>query len=489
MKSLTRRGVSIKTKLTLYFAVFTLFVLLVVWVFQVLLLGQFYEQIKLSELHSAATQLAGCLSSPNELKDKAEEILSDSLIFSKVYLVENGYARRILSQDWAGDYYLKTASADQLEELFNKANRAGGSYYMRQTVKVSLPNASDSGEPSVDPEERKELVYVQLVNDENSSYIIMLNMIYTPLGSTVNTLRTQFIWIAVILLTGALIIGYVASKRISSPLVRMNDSARRLADGRYDTTFEGEGYRETRELADTLNYASSELSKLDNLRQELIANVSHDLRTPLTMITGYSEIMRDIPGENTPENVQVIIDESTRLTELVNDMLDLSKLQAGAAVLDKSLFDLTETVRSALTRYNKLTEHYGYSIEFVSEGSVQVEADRKKILQVVYNLINNAVNYSGEDKRVRVVQTLNGDSVRISVSDNGEGISPEDLPRIWDRYYKVDRVHRRGVVGTGIGLTVVKGILEAHACRYGVDSELGKGSTFWFELPISTQRT
>lgn len=482
MKNGIKRGVSIKTKLTVYFAIFTLFVLLVVWVFQVLLLGQFYEQIKLSELHTAASELAACLDSPDELKDKAEDILSDSLIFSKVYSLENGYARRILSQDWAGDYYLKTASAEQLEELFNKANRAGGSYYMRQNVKVSFP-----GTPGADHATRKELVYVQIVSTGDSSYIIMLNMIYTPLGSTVNTLKTQFIWIAAILLAGALIISYIVSKRISSPLVRMNDSARSLAVGRYDTTFEGEGYRETRELADTLNYASSELSKLDNLRRELIANVSHDLRTPLTMITGYGEVMRDIPGENTPENVQVIIDESTRLTELVNDMLDLSKLQAGESVLEKSVFDLTETVRSALTRYNKLTEHHGYSIEFVAESSTTVEADRKKILQVVYNLINNAVNYSGEDKRVRVLQTLSGDTVRISVSDNGDGISPEDLPRIWDRYYKVDRVHRRGVVGTGIGLTVVKGILEAHGCRYGVESEPGHGSTFWFELPVAKQ--
>ena len=487
MKNSIKRGVSIKTKLTVYFAIFTLFVLLVVWVFQVLLLGQFYEQIKLSELHTAASELAACLDSPDELKGTAEDILSDSLIFSKVYSLENGYARRILSQDWAGDYYLKTASAEQLEELFNKANRAGGSYYMRQNVKVSFPNAPSSDKPPVEPEVRKELVYVQIVETEDSAYIIMLNMIYTPLGSTVNTLRTQFIWIAVILLAGALIISYIVSKRISSPLVRMNDSARSLAVGRYDTTFEGEGYRETRELADTLNYASSELSKLDNLRKELIANVSHDLRTPLTMITGYGEVMRDIPGENTPENVQVIIDESTRLTELVNDMLDLSKLQAGESVLEKSVFDLTETVRSALTRYNKLTEHHGYSIEFVAESSTTVEADRKKILQVIYNLINNAVNYSGEDKRVRVLQTLNGDLVRISVSDNGDGISPEDLPRIWDRYYKVDRVHRRGVVGTGVGLTVVKGILEAHGCRYGVESEPGHGSTFWFELPVAKQ--
>ncbi len=484
MKHSSKHVPSIKAQLALYFAIFTVFVLLVVWTFQVLLLGRFYEKTKLDELHEAALALSESLNDPPSLKSEAEEILSDSLIFSKVYRIDNGYAHRIMSQDWAGDYYLKTATAAQLEDLFNKANKAGGIYYMRQHVKGSDPTASEDKDATINIMPRKELVYVQIVESGGSAYIIMLNMIYTPLGATINTLQLQLIWITAILLAGALIFSYIFAKRISAPIVRMNESARRLASGDYDADFKGEGYRETRELADTLNYASSELSKVDNLQKDLIANVSHDLRTPLTMITGYSEIMRDIPGENSPENIQVIIDESTRLTELVNDMLDLSRLQAGTSRMDISVFDLTGTVRSTLTRYAKLTEHYGFSIEFEADCEVNVEADRKKILQVVYNLINNALNYSGDDKEIRVVQTVTDDTVRISVIDNGEGIAPDDLPLIWDRYYKVDRVHKRGVVGTGLGLTIVKGILEAHACNYGVESELNRGSTFWFELKI-----
>ncbi len=484
MKHRSKRGVSIKTKLIIYFAIFTVFVLLVIWTFQILLLGRFYESAKLDELHKAAVDLSDCVDNPDVLKEEAEAVLSDSLIFSKVYRIEDGYAKRVLSQDFAGDYYLKTATAAQLEDLFNKANNAGGTYYMRQYVKASYPTSENDDDAAVNLMPRKELVYVQIVELNGTPYIILLNMIYTPLGATIQTLQLQLIWITVILLAGALILSYIISKRISTPIVRMNESARKLAAGDYNADFKGEGYRETRELADTLNYASSELSKVDNLQKDLIANVSHDLRTPLTLITGYSEILRDIPGENTPENVQVIIDESTRLTELVNDMLDLSKLQAGTARMEMSVFDLTDTVRSTLTRYGKLIEHYGFSMDFEADCEVNVEADRKKILQVVYNLINNALNYSENGKEIRVVQTVTDSTVRISVIDNGEGISPEDLPLIWDRYYKVNRVHKRGVVGTGIGLTIVKGILEAHSCNYGVESELGCGSTFWFELPI-----
>ena len=202
------------------------------------------------------------------------------------------------------------------------------------------------------------------------------------------------------------------------------------------------------------------------------------------MITGYSEVMRDIPGENTAENVQVIIDESTRLTELVNDLLDLSKIQAGTVRFEKTVFDLTETVRATMQRYRKLIHHDGFKIEFFSDENVLIEADKTRMLQVVYNLINNALNYSGDDKLVHVRQTVADGKVRISVTDYGEGIAQEDIPQIWDRYYKVDKTHKRAVIGTGLGLSIVKGILEAHNAAYGVESEVGAGSTFWFELPI-----
>lgn len=125
----------------------------------------------------------------------------------------------------------------------------------------------------------------------------------------------------------ALIFAAIMSKKVSKPIIKINESAKELAKGNVAVHFDGEGYREITELNDTLNYAAEELSKVENLRRELIANVSHDLRTPLTMITGYAEVMRDIPGENTPENVQIIIDEANRLTSLVNDMLDISSFR------------------------------------------------------------------------------------------------------------------------------------------------------------------
>jgi signal transduction histidine kinase len=239
----------------------------------------------------------------------------------------------------------------------------------------------------------------------------------------------------------------------------------------------------------TLEYASRELAKTDNLQKELISNISHDLRTPLTMIKGYSEVMRDIPGENTPENIQVIIDETTRLSELVNDMLDLSRIQSGTRKPEYECFSITDTVKDTLTRYEKLIKQDGYNIEFISDGEAMVIADRGMILQVIYNLINNAINYTGDDKRVTVKQTITEEAVVISVSDTGEGITEKDLEQIWGRYYRVDKMHRRATIGTGLGLSIVKQILEIHNTSFGVDSEKGKGSTFWFELSLASTAT
>ena len=190
-------------------------------------------------------------------------------------------------------------------------------------------------------------------------------------------------------------------------------------------------------------------------------------------------VLRD---ENTPENVQVIIDETERLTELVNDVLDLSKIKAGTRKPEFEVFDLTETVGAVLQRYEKFKEKEQYTIIFEKIDGISVMADRTMILQVVYNLVNNALNYTGEDKTVVIRQTVSNGRVRVSVTDSGMGISDADLPYIWDRYYKVDKVHKRAVVGTGLGLAIVKSILEAHGAVYGVESQIDQGSTFYFEL-------
>lgn len=311
---------------------------------------------------------------------------------------------------------------------------------------------------------------------------LTFHAIITPVDATVTTLQLQLYIITSIMIFLSILLAVLISKRISKPIEEINQSAKALAGGNYDTSFTGKGFLEIKELSNTLNTAAHELSKVDNLRRELMANVSHDLRTPLSLIYSYAEMMHDFPDEVTLEQTQVIMDETKRLNLLVNDILDLSKLEGCINSINLNEFNLTAAIRKTTQRMAELLKHEEYIISFEYGREVMVYADEVKILQAFYNLLTNAINYCGREQRVVVKQTENNRFVKIEVIDYGDGINAEDLPYIWDRYYKVDKNHKRAVVGTGLGLSIVKRIFQLHNIEYGVESEKGKGSIFWFQL-------
>ena len=257
------------------------------------------------------------------------------------------------------------------------------------------------------------MISVRLVSEESSVLMLLFNTELVPLHSTVKTLNAQLLWITAILMVIGVVLALILSDRISKPVRQMSGEASKLALGDYSVNFDGRGCAETENLSATLNRAAYELSKLDRMQKDLIANVSHDLRTPLTMIAGYTEIMRDIPGEATPENFQIVLDETRRLTDLVTDMLEVSKYQNGSQTLKIARFNFTAVIRKTLERYAKLREHDGYDIRFEADRDVWVDGDEGRLLQVVYNLINNAINYTGPDKTVRVSETVKDGSVRL----------------------------------------------------------------------------
>lgn len=483
----------VTVKLLLYFLIFMMLMLLVLWVFQVMLLNVFYRNTKTEEMEDVSRGIAQILAEGEQgLEELVYRYAADHAVCIRVFRVEqDNRAVEIANVDVSEGCYLHHVNGHTLSEMYYKAVQEGGHYTVMIPFSGGRYEISDSGgehssvTPDKVPTKRLGMIRVDVDRVGDTPYVIMLNSELTPLSAMVSTLKLQFWWIALIFILLALLLAVVFARSIISPIVRMNQSAKQLAQGNYDVHFEGEGYRETRELADTLNYASKELSKNDHLQKELIANISHDLRTPLTMIKGYGEVMRDIPGENTPENMQLIIDETERLSELVSALLDISRLQADAGEPKKELYDLTAMVQNTVERYAKLRECDGYTVVFECDApQVYVNADKTMMLQVLYNLINNGINYAGEDKTVTVRQVCTDGKVRISVIDHGVGIAEDQIPLIWDRYYKVDRVHKRAVVGTGLGLSIVKTVLERHGALYGVDSHPGKGSTFWFELPI-----
>ena len=506
------RELGIHGRLFSYLTLFIVFVLLLIWLFQIHLLGFFYEATKYEELDRSAGDISYFLDDEESLKNAVYDYASRYNICITVYRLDQNSAKELVRSHISGACAVHQFSDSDRVALYESAMENDGTLSVKYTIErrffernAEAPMIAPFPEGETLPEELPEnpledlpsngnIVVEESVNAvsvhiiENSlgqQYILMLDSKLTPVSSLIETLELQFLWLAGMLLLLALGLAFLISHLVSRPIVSMNRSAKRLAMGDYHEVFVGAGFRETRELAETLNYASVELSKNDKLQKDLIANISHDLRTPLTMIKGYSEVMRDIPEENTPENIQVVIDEAERMNELVSDLLDLSKIQAGHRVPAPQVLNLTELVETTLRRYDKLIEHDGFDITFEGKEPAYVYADDTMILQALYNLINNAVNYTGEDNVVCVRETVRDGRVRIEISDTGEGIPEELLPMIWDRYYKVDRVHRRATVGTGLGLSIVKEIFELHHADYGVESEQGKGTTFWFSLPLA----
>lgn len=501
---------SIKWRIFIYLIGFTAFLLFLVWYFQIAHLNSFYQGIKKRELKTAAGKLLDNLDS-EDIEEYIEQ-LADKYDIGINLTDSDGES--IYSTNIMENSHIFIHNYEKFLYFYNKAKANGGTITYEVSGRYNYENemrpkedndvttqfsTQDNNEQRQNTDnsgfggytiknyvsEAKSMIYVKIITDnDGNEHLLLISMLITPVDATVYTLRIQFVYISVIFVVMASIMAFVISKLTSKPIVKINESAKKLAEGDFSTTFNGTGYREVEELSHTLNYAAKELGHTDKLQHELIANVSHDLRTPLTMITAYSEVMRDLPGENTPENIQVIIDETTRLTNLVNDILELSKLQAGAAELHNVVFDFTASILAVMNRYSKLTEQSGYNIKFEYKDDVKVYADEYKVYQVIYNLINNAINYSGDDKTVIVRQIVNGDVVRLEVEDHGNGIADDELANIWERYYKVDKTHKRAMQGSGIGLSIVKNILKLHNARFGVSSKLGKGSIFWFELKI-----
>jgi len=487
-KQKKHRYASFRAKLLFSFVIFIAFTLVLLWLFQTFLMDSLYHSVKTNELMECAEQLEKASDTNLEtLQNTAAEMSQKYGICVSVYWIDEGWADEIIREHTNHYCFLHNFANDStLNRLYKEVLVSGESY----TEEFSLSSLFD---PHREEDEDKNdstrnMIYANVLKKPETmkeELFLILNTRIAPLASTVSTLRLQLIYICLILSGVGAVMALIISGQFTKPLRSMSTEATKLAMGQYDVQFDGGTFKETVLLSDTLNHAAYELSQLDKMQKDLIANISHDLRTPLTMISGYSEVIRDLPGEATPENMQIIIDEASRLTSLVNDMLEVSRYQNGAQLLHPTLFNLTETVRQTIARYAKLRESEGYHMVLEADRDVYVRADEERILQVLYNLINNAVNYTGEDKTVIIRQTMEENEVVLSVIDSGMGIPEEQLPLVWERYYKVHDYHKRANMGTGLGLSIVKNILVLHNARFGVQSKIGAGSRFWFALPAA----
>ena len=468
LNSAKKSNFSIRFKIWALFMIFTGIVFVLMWLLQIVFLQSFYPAFKISQTKKASKQIISCYENSSDYVEEIERFaVSNNMC---VALLDNtGYTK---------------ASADVMNgncaihggkvELFILLDKIRASKDGKLLMKIYNNNIQS-----------KVIIYGIIIgNKDNPEGYLLLDVPLAPVESFIDIIKSQTLYIISILLIIALFFSSYISNYIANPITRITKSAERLAHGDYNTFFTGGGYSEVDKLAETLTFAEQVIQKDEIMTRDLIANTSHDLRTPLTMLKAYAEMIRDLSGDN-PEkrakHLQIIIDETDRLTALVNDMLDLSKLESGSQKLEISEMDISEKMNSIYQRYLEHSKTSNYTIYFEKQPSCIVSCDEGKIERVICNLINNAINYTAKDRKVFIREIICDDCVLIEVEDTGDGIEKDKINLIFDRYYRSEN-HKREVVGTGLGLSIVKAILQMHDYSFGVRSTVGVGSTFWFKI-------
>lgn len=452
------KTVKLKYKTLFYLILFSVFILLLLWESQLLLSKFLYERYQINDVNKVVKNINDV--ELERLNEHLKEVVYNNAVC--IEYIDNQGNVRLYNDAQPGCLLGRKKLESYKKDLLDDNNDVKG-------IKISISDYKADG-----------LLYK--IKVENG-YVFVFAMLKN-VNKNYDIVKGQLIYITIVVIVLAIIISLYLSRLITDPIVEITDKSKELATGNYNVKFEKNGIKEIDELADSLNYLESEVTKTDEYRRDLMANVSHDLKTPLTMIKAYAEMVRDITYKDKnkrEENLNVIIAETDRLNALVGDILTLSKLQANSDTLEIETFDLNTEINELIKRYDYL-KNDGYEIVAEMPEKIMVRADRNKLNQVIYNLVNNAINYTGDDKKVTIKVTLNKKDYLVEVIDTGKGIEKEKIEYIWDRYYKNEKNHKRNVVGTGLGLSIVKQILEEHDIKYGVKSVVNKGTTFYFKI-------
>ena len=450
-----------------YFFLFTIFILALLWLLQIVFLDRFYESMKTSEVTKIGNYLTeeygkdgfeSKILNYSETKGmKIQVIDQGGHLFYPITWIQITFNPKVLSDLEFNSIFGKIISGDTKSEVMT--------YHFK-----------DLDAPSI--------VYAGYLGEIGSHDLFLL--IQTPLDpvdSTIDVLKTLLIIVSILSFFFAVLLSFFISKRLSKPLVEMSKTAQKLGSGDYDVHFDNYEYTEIDELSHTLNYATKELTNTIEVRKDLIANVSHDLKTPLTVIKSYGEMIRDISGDNEKmrlSHINTIIDEADHLTLLVNDLLDLSKLESNLEEIKFEEIDLEKISENVISRFKVYLSRDDFDFKIQVKGIPKILGDEKRISQVIYNFINNSISYSGDSKEILILIEEVGQYIQFHCIDKGIGIEEKELNSIWDRFYRASGNHTRPVVGTGIGLSIVKNILEIHGFKYGVKSKKGEGSDFYF---------
>lgn len=393
-------------------------------------------------------------------------------------------------RDLIGDYFLpgygETLKGKQLET---------------ETEKYSIFSLYDA---------RMESKYIELVGYLDSGEIILMRSNVESMQESVKVANKFLVYAG---LASALVISVImffVSRRFTKPILKLADISKEMSDLNFDVKYETKSKDEIGELGRSMNTLSEKLEKTiaelksannelqvdiarktqaDEMRKDFLSNVTHELKTPIALIQGYAEGLKDNIGENAEDRefyCDVIIDEAARMNALVKKLLTLNHLEYGTTPIELGRFDLTAVIRAVLDSTEILAKQKGVTVHFEQQEPVYVWADEYMIEEVLTNYISNAFHHVAGANIVEVQMIPRGDRVRVAVFNTGAPIPEEELSKLWIKFYKVDKARTREYGGSGIGLSIVKAIMEAHNQAYGVKNH-ASGVEFWFELDHSAE--
>lgn len=282
-----------------------------------------------------------------------------------------------------------------------------------------------------------------------------------------------------------LAVSYITGK-MTKPIIEMNNIVMRYSKGEFDLRVKSEGTDEVAQLGKSFNIMASGLNTLEEARRSFVANVSHELRSPLTSMRGFLEAMQDgtIAQEDYAKYLDIVINENRRMTSMVNDLLDLARIESGQVVIKKEVFDINELIVRTMLTFEARVDAKKLNVELdMKPEKIAVEADPGQIAQVVRNLIDNAIKFTPEGGSLWLITKVKKKVVTVTVKDSGKGIDADSIPHLFERFYKAEKAHTPGEsAGTGLGLAIVKRIIDQHDQDITVESEPGKGTSFTFTL-------
>lgn len=510
---------SMRTRLVFISAGMILLSIVICWIMNLFLLPGFYENSKKKQMNHVYSQVAELFAQndwanissdkQNKVYDEVDRISANSGV--SLYIME---IKVNVDSGMVGDIsYLYPSMSGRMQEL--NRNQLSKYVMFKQLGNVFDENyqmlkETDQYELFKVYDERMDSNYIELIGGVEGDYWVYMRSNYQSIRESAAISNEFLAYVGIVVTVLCILIMVFVSNKYTKPILALARLAQKMEELNFNVRYEENRSDEIGVLGHSMNSLSDKLeetiselktannelqldlqrrSEQEKMRQEFLANVSHELKTPIALIQGYAEGLQENVNDD-PESrefyCEVIVDEAKKMNKMVKKLLSLNQLEFGNGQVHLEHFDIQEVVKSVLASSEILFKQKEITLSFLEKNPIYVWADEYMTEEVVMNYVSNAVNHIDGKRIIEVKIESAGDKVRVSIFNTGEKIPEEELDKIWDKFYKVDKARTREYGGNGIGLSIVKAIMEAHNQKYGVRN-YDNGVEFWFELDEKAQ--